>query len=294
MALSEKKHHTSRGQRKDMAGGWVRDAPHGQIPGAPTPQPEFFQLFEDEEEPGGSRPPCLGEPRGHRTRSSSAPLTSSTSYPWCRFSTLLGCWGGGSGGGGAAEARRAVCRAGYRSAHGLFGPSPAFCHSSSAEGRTVGGSADGTWIRVLRHERLTVAMLLVETTHHAAPRGQTMASSGEWVRGEAHGQVPEELTPQEPGTQHFFLDDDSVPELGSSRPDRLPVVSGPQERVQRHTVDQMVDAPGLPTLDVPVPQMVDVNGGGPHLLRQAVLCRAGYRSAHDRLPPQGSSAHRAP
>ena len=26
--------------------------------------------------------------------------------------------------------------------------------------------------------------------------------------------------PQEPGTQHFFLDDDSVLELGGSRPDR--------------------------------------------------------------------------
>ena len=32
----------------------------------------------------------------------------------------------------------------------------------------------------------------------------------------------------------------------------------PQERVQRHTADQIVDAvSGLPTLDVPVPQMVD-------------------------------------
>ena len=28
----------------------------------PSPQPELFQLYE--EEPGGSRPPCLGEPRG--------------------------------------------------------------------------------------------------------------------------------------------------------------------------------------------------------------------------------------
>ena len=62
MALSEKKHHTSRGQRKDIAGRWVRDVLHGQVLGAPTPQPELFQLYE--EEPGGSGPPCLGEPRG--------------------------------------------------------------------------------------------------------------------------------------------------------------------------------------------------------------------------------------
>ena len=47
----------------DRAGGWVRDVLHGQVLGAPTPQPELFQLFE-EEEPGGSRPACLVAPRG--------------------------------------------------------------------------------------------------------------------------------------------------------------------------------------------------------------------------------------
>ena len=36
------------------------------------------------------------------------------------------------------------------------------------------------------------------------------------------------------------------------------------------------------------------DGGGPHQHRHAVLCRAGDRSAHDRLPPQGFSAYRAP
>ena len=43
----EKKHRTSRGQRKDRTGEWVRDALHGQAPGAPTPQLDFFQLFEE-------------------------------------------------------------------------------------------------------------------------------------------------------------------------------------------------------------------------------------------------------
>ena len=66
----------------------------------------------------------------------------------------------------------------------------------------------------LRHERLTVAMLLAETNHHAAPRGQTMARSGGWVRGALLNEVPEAPTSQKPGTQHFFLDDGSVPELG--------------------------------------------------------------------------------
>ena len=51
MALSECKRHSSRGQRKDRAGGEVRVEPHGGVPEAPLPQ-------------GGSRPPCLGVPRG--------------------------------------------------------------------------------------------------------------------------------------------------------------------------------------------------------------------------------------
>ena len=50
MALSEFMHHSSRGQRKDRAGGEVRVEPHGEVPGALLPQ-------------GGSRPPCLGVPR---------------------------------------------------------------------------------------------------------------------------------------------------------------------------------------------------------------------------------------
>ena len=51
MALSEYKHHSSRGQRKDRAGGEVRVVPHSGVLEAPLPQ-------------GGSRPPCLGVPRG--------------------------------------------------------------------------------------------------------------------------------------------------------------------------------------------------------------------------------------
>ena len=77
------------------------------------------------------------------------------------------------------------------------------------------------------------------------------------------GELPEALLPQEPGAQHSSLDDDdSVPELWGSRPDRLHEVR-PQERVQRHAVEQIGDsAPFLPSLDVPVPlvgeQLVEV------------------------------------
>ena len=61
--------------------------------------------------------------------------------------------------------------------------------------------------------------------------------------------------PQDPGTRYFGLDDDdSVPELGGSPPDRLLSVSRPQERVQRHTVEQNIDTfAAVPMLDAPVP-----------------------------------------
>ena len=86
---------------------------------------------------------------GHRSGSCRTPWSSlPTSCPWFRSFDLPVVLGG-SGDGGAAQARRAVCRAGYRSARDLCGLGlPAFCRSSSADGRKVGGSADGTWIRI--------------------------------------------------------------------------------------------------------------------------------------------------
>ena len=93
------------------------------------------------------------------------------------------------------------------------------------------------------------------------PHGDRRARSGRWERDVLHGQVPEHPTPQVAGTQYFAMDVDEVPATGS-RPDRLAGVR-PQERVQQHPVDQIVDtAPALPILDVPVPlmgeQLVDV------------------------------------
>ena len=46
-------------------------------------------------------------------------------------------------------------------------------------------------------------------------------------------------------------------EPAGSRADRMPALSGPQERVQRRTVQQIVDVAPLPTLDDLVPQMVE-------------------------------------
>ena len=97
-----------------------------------------------------------------------------------------------------------------------------------------------------RHEQLTLQMLLATLQHHSAPRGQTTARSGGEARVALHGQVPEAPLPQ------------------GGQPAPLSEVAGWQDRVQRHTVDQIVDAvPGLlipVTLDGPVPPplMVEV------------------------------------
>ena len=63
----------------------------------PPLQPELFQFFE--EEPGGSQPPCLGEPREHRSGFCGTPWSRwPTSVLSCRLSMLLcrrrrtSCW----------------------------------------------------------------------------------------------------------------------------------------------------------------------------------------------------------
>ena len=52
------------------------------------------------------------------------------------------------------------------------------------------------------------------------------------------------------------MDVDDVPAALGSRPDQLSDVR-PQERAQRRTVQQIVDPVPLPTLDDPLPQMVE-------------------------------------
>ena len=77
---------------------------------------------------------------------------------------------------------------------------------------------------------------------------------------EVHGQVPEELPPsQAAGTEYFSLDVEDMPAAGM-QPGVL-AEPRPQERVQRHTMEHIVDlvrvAPMVQVLDAPVPQMVD-------------------------------------
>ena len=45
-----------------------------------------------------------------------------------------------------------------------------------------------------QHEQPSIAQALAVYTHHSAPRRQTMARAGEWVRNDVHDQVPEEPT----------------------------------------------------------------------------------------------------
>ena len=128
-----------------------------------------------------------------------------------------------------------------------------------------------------------VAGALSEYKHHTS-RGQNMDRAGGGVRDAVHGQVPEALLPQEPGTQHFTLDDDdSVPELGGSRPDRIATLSSPQARDLRRTVEQIVDAvPLVPLLDDLVPQTVEqLQDVLQFFDRLSGRSRAGYRSAQD-------------
>ena len=97
----------------------------------------------------------------------------------------------------------------------------------------------------LRHEQQTVAMVLATVGHHsfgptayAAPRGQTTGTSAR------EGEVRE---------LHHGLRAQERP-LPGTRPAGLAEPRGDVVQVQRHVVG---GAPSLPTLVVPVPQMVD-------------------------------------
>ena len=63
----------------------------------------------------------------------------------------------------------------------------------------------------LRHERLTVAMLLAERDHHTAPRGRKQARSGDG-RNESHctAEIPETPSPRAAGAQYFTLSDNET------------------------------------------------------------------------------------
>ena len=92
---------------------------------------------------------------------------------------------------------------------------------------------------MLRHERMSVAMALAESTHHSAQRQKT-ARAGREARVALHGHVPEAPLP------HISW----PPCLGEPR--------GPQDQDQLRTMEQAAAyAPMVQILDIPVPQLLD-------------------------------------
>ena len=90
----------------------------------------------------------------------------------------------------------------------------------------------------LRHERLTVAMLLAESQNHAAPRGQNKARSG----GSSCTTRPSSGSASPPG----------------GRPAPLSEVAGWQDRVKRHVIEDLgTVCPYVQILDLPVPHVVE-------------------------------------
>ena len=86
-----------------------------------------------------------------------------------------------------------------------------------------------------------------------------MARAGELERAVLHGQVPEHPTPQAAGAPYFAMDagEDEGEAPAAGRPAKLLEVL-PQERIQRRTVEQIVDpVPVVPLLHDVEPQMVE-------------------------------------
>ena len=107
----------------------------------------------------------------------------------------------------------------------------------------------------LKHERMTVAMALAEMKHHTAPRGPKMARAGEEESETKYTAKFRTTPPPQPELFQLFEE-----EPGGLRPTGLVEPRGPQERIQRHTAEQMIESfVPVPMLDhdAPVPQTVD-------------------------------------
>ena len=107
---------------------------------------------------------------------------------------------------------------------------------------------------MLRHERMSVGMALAEKLHHSAQRPE-MARAGEEESEMKYTAKFRTTPPPQPELFQLFEE-----EPGGLRPTGLVEPRGPQERIQRHTAEQMIESfvpvPML-DLDAPVPQMVD-------------------------------------
>ena len=98
-------------------------------------------------------------------------------------------------------------------------------------------------------------MALAEKFHHSACRSVPLKE--ELVEHEQHNAPQGQKTASGREAEFFDVFDE---ELGVGRPPPLPEVAGPQARVLRHTVEQMIESfVPVPILDLdsPVPQMVE-------------------------------------
>ena len=113
-----------------------------------------------------------------------------------------------------------------------------------------------------RHEHQTLAAVLATFQHHSAPWGPKKARTGE----EDHEKNYTATIPTHPPPQPKLFS--LYEEPGGTRPEAL-AESWPQERVQRRTVEQIVDfLPVVQILDVLVPQ---VGASIPAVLEQVNL-----------------------
>ena len=104
-----------------------------------------------------------------------------------------------------------------------------------------------------RHEQQSIAAALATFQHHSS-RGQRKARAGEEESEVRYTAAFWTTPPPEPELFDLFV------EPGGLRPTGLVEPRGPQERIQRHTAEQMIESfVPVPMLDhdAPVPQMVD-------------------------------------
>ena len=103
-----------------------------------------------------------------------------------------------------------------------------------------------------RHEQQLIAAALATSLHHSS-RGQRKARAGEGESELNHTAKDRKTPPPQPVLFQLYEE-----EPGGRRPASLAEPPGPQEQVQRHTMEQLADvAPMVPSLAVPEPQMVD-------------------------------------
>ena len=123
-------------------------------------------------------------------------------------------------------------------------------------------------------------MLLAERATTTLHHGDSSRAGAEREERDAlHGRVPGDPPPQ---PELFQLKKE---EPGGERPEAF-TEPRPQERVQRHTLEKMIESfVSVPMLDLDalVPSAAPV-GGCPAELRHVLARRAGDRCAHDQSP----------